>query len=300
MRARWLVLTTMVVVLIAACKPTIPRGVIGEGDMEDLLYDYHVGRAMAGQSAQNSEETDFYQEVYLQAALKKHGYTKADFDSSLVYYFSRVDKFEKIYSRVTQRLNDKAASLGAAVGELDKFSTLSENGDTANVWNDATALLLMPRPGYNIAEFTLKTDTSYHKGDTYQFNMMTNFIYKGGNRDATLYMAIRYDNDSISTHTARCTSSGVSTLRAVTSREHQVKDIRTFIYVMPSSESASSSDVMLVNQIQFIRFHSKDMPVSSAPAAPDDLPRKDTTAVKKENVPEPSRSSKMEMNPVGR
>lgn len=298
---RWLILTAMAVVLFTACKPTTPKGIIGEGDMEDLLYDYHVGRAMASQVS-TSSETEFNQEVYLLAALKKHGYTKADFDSSLVYYYSRVDRFEKIYTRVTQRLNDKATALGAAVGEISKYSTLSANGDTANVWNDATALLLMPRPGYNLAQFTLEADTSYHKGDTYQLNLMTNFIYKSGNRDATLYMAIKYDNDSITTHTTRCTASGISTLKVVTSREHQVKDIRSFIYVTPSNESAGSTDVVFVSQIQLIRFHPLDSSATPAPAAPTDplKARSDTAAAKQDatsNGPKPQNAI---MNPVQR
>lgn len=299
---RWLILTTIVAVLFAACKPTTPKGIIGEGDMEDLLYDYHVARAMASQSSSNNE-VEFNQEVYILAALKKHGYTKADFDTSLVYYYTRVDKFEKIYTRVTQRLNDKAAALGASVGEMDKFSTLSANGDTANVWNDATALLLMPRPGYNVAEFTLQSDTSYHKGDTYQFNMKTNFIYKSGNRDATIYMAVRYDNDSISTHTTRSSSSGFSTLRIVTSREHQVKDIRTFLYLMPSNESAGSNDVMFASQIQLIRFHAKDLPAPVASTAPADslkAQRDTTVAVKKDDRTDGQKTERMEMKPVQR
>ncbi|MBQ8656255.1 MAG: DUF4296 domain-containing protein [Prevotella sp.] len=292
-RAKGLTVILVAVAILAACKPTTPSGVIGEGDMEDLLYDYHVSRAMASQTATSTEYVDFNQEVYLLATLKKHGYTKADFDSSLVYYYGRADKFSKIYSRVTQRLNDKAASLGAAMGELNQYSTLSASGDTANIWRDATALLLMPRPCYNRAEFTLKADTSFRKGDSFQMNLLTNFMFKGGTRDATFYVAVRYDNDSVSAHSTRCTSTGVSTLRIPASRDHVVKDLRLFFYLAPSTEAASSSDVMFINQIQFIRFHSKEAPVSTpAPVASDSLKvQRDTTANVQQTAPVQNRPS---------
>lgn len=35
------------VLLLSACKPGVPSGLIQPEELEDLLYDYHVAQAMA-------------------------------------------------------------------------------------------------------------------------------------------------------------------------------------------------------------------------------------------------------------
>ena len=36
-----------VFLLIVACTPTVPKEYIQPGEMEDILYDYHVAQAMS-------------------------------------------------------------------------------------------------------------------------------------------------------------------------------------------------------------------------------------------------------------
>jgi len=253
------VLTVLAIVLMTACRPGTPKGVITPGNMEDILYDYHIATAMARQAqAETQEDRDFNEVMYLHAALKKHGVTEAEFDSSLVYYYGHVDRFAEIYGDVVKRLSEEAVSIGASVGEIGQFTTYSTTGDTANIWNDATSLLLLPRPGFNRVSFEMKADTTYKKGDTFQFNMVSTWMYKSGMKDALVYIAVRYDNDSISTHSVHCTVSGNLNLRVPRVDEHRVKDIRTFIYLAPSGED-DASNLLFIEQIQLIRFHSQDM-----------------------------------------
>lgn len=249
------VLTVLAVVFMTACRPGTPKGVITPGKMEDILYDYHIAIAMATQPQMGTQEDrDFNEVMYLHAALKKHGVTEAEFDSSLVYYYGHVDRFAEIYGDVVKRLSEEAVSIGASVGEIGQITTFSTTGDTANVWNDATSLLLLPRAGYNRVSFELKADTTYKKGDSFQFNIVSSWMYKSGMKDALVYMAVRYDNDSISTHSVHCTVSGNLNLRVPRVDEHSVKEIRTFIYLAPSGED-DSSNLLFIDQIQLIRFH---------------------------------------------
>ena len=255
--------------------------------MEDILYDYHIATSMADLSQyENQDERNFNEVMYLHAALKKHGVTEAEFDTSLVYYYGHVDRFADIYGEVVKRLSEEAVSIGASVGEIGKITTYSTTGDTANVWNDATSLLLLPRPGYNRVTFELTADTTYRKGDTFQLNMMSKYMYKSGMKDALLFMAVRYDNDSISTHSVHCTTSGVLNLRVQRVDEHKVKDIRTFIYLASSGDD-DSSNLLFIDQIQLIRYHAKDLnqqgdasssPASQEMAAPSDAPQPASTA----------------------
>ena len=85
----------MALMLVVGCKPSIPKGIISPGDMEDILYDYHLARAMSNYVV-NNDSREFNETMYFQAMLKKHDVTEAEFDSSLVYYYSRADQFAEI------------------------------------------------------------------------------------------------------------------------------------------------------------------------------------------------------------
>ena len=65
---------------------------------------------------------------------------KAEFDSSLVYYYKRADRFVDIYTKVSERLEEQALLLGATEGEIGKYASLNATGDTANIWAERTAL----------------------------------------------------------------------------------------------------------------------------------------------------------------
>ena len=86
----------LALLFVMACTPTVPSQFIQPDEMEDLLYDYHVAQAMArldhpGESGEVEKNRNFL------AVLNKYGVTQAKFDSSLVYYYSHLDKLKKIY-----------------------------------------------------------------------------------------------------------------------------------------------------------------------------------------------------------
>ena len=76
----------LVLMLVVACKPSIPSEYIQPDDLEDILYDYHLGLAMSRQNG--GSNADYNRSLYFQSVLKKYGVTEAEFDSSLVYYYS--------------------------------------------------------------------------------------------------------------------------------------------------------------------------------------------------------------------
>ena len=170
--------------LLLACKPSVPSQYIQPGDMEDLLYDYHVAQAMAAQNGKDEKERSYNENLYFAAVLEKHGVTKADFDSSLTYYYIRADRFGDMYKNVVKRLNSDALSLGASEGELNRYSKLSLNNDTVDVWGGRLSAILVPYPPYNRIDFEQKADTSFRKGDSFVFIVNNDFIYQEGTRTA--------------------------------------------------------------------------------------------------------------------
>ena len=65
----------LVLMLVVACKPSVPSEYIQPDDMEDILYDYHLALAMSRQKG--GTEMDFNRSLYFQSVLKKYGVTEA-------------------------------------------------------------------------------------------------------------------------------------------------------------------------------------------------------------------------------
>ena len=59
----------LILVAFAACKKT-PEGILSKGDMEDVLFDYHLVQGMIDQM---DSEQRLANQRYLDAVFKKHG-----------------------------------------------------------------------------------------------------------------------------------------------------------------------------------------------------------------------------------
>ena len=73
----------LILSIAVSCKPSVPSTFISPDDMEDLLYDYHLADALAGQAKGDYAENVI---AYRAAVLKKYGVSQEKFDTSMVYY----------------------------------------------------------------------------------------------------------------------------------------------------------------------------------------------------------------------
>ena len=271
------------IVLVAAaafmvsCKPSVPSEYIQPDDMEDLIYDYHVAQGIA---MQQDGSQDYNRRLNFELVLKKHGLTQAQFDSSLVYYYTRADRFQEIYKHVQERLNNEAEKYGAAVSD-GPIKAASLSGDTAEVWKGNRALMLLNDRPYHLYQFAQKADTAYRAGDSFMLSMNTTWLMQQGNRQATVYLAITYANDSTVKQYSTVSSSGNTTLRIPYCKE-RVKEIKGFVMcgMRPSTDDTNSLCVLFVNNIQLFRFHNKiiEQPVMPQPQRDSILEMKPDTA----------------------
>jgi len=225
--------------------------------MEDILYDYHVAQAMA--KVNGGGQGELTKKIYIESVLKKYGVSDADFDSSLVYYYSRADKLKDIYHNVSERLNEEAKHLGAAISDISVYSQYSATGDTANIWNDASNLMLIPRPTQNRFDFTVKVDTTFYLGDSFMFQFITEYLYQTGSKDAVVCMLTKYEGDSIIQTTNHITVSGLAQIRVPANRKNKLKEMKGFIYLSDGGDPSETRKIMYISQIQLIRFHDKNL-----------------------------------------
>lgn len=249
-----LITAVMCCVGFISCKPSVPDDYIQPSEMEDILFDYHITQAAADRISDNSI-SKFKRNEYYHAVLKKYGITKAEFDSSLVYYYTHADLMADIYTRLSERMNNEAMSVGASVGEINKYSALGAEGDTANIWKNTTTLVLMADPPYNRMDFTVDVDSTFKQGDSFIFNFISDFVYQSGTKDAVVFISLKYSNDSISSHVNHVSSSGLSQLRIPAAADTKITEMKGFIYLNRGQDDSRTLKLMFVDRIQLIRFH---------------------------------------------
>lgn len=263
------VLLLILLFTVSACRSRGEKKHLSQGKMEAILYDYHIADAIQGMDYDYKDTLRM--RVYKQAVLKKHGVSEADFDSSMVYYTRHADQLYNIYERLSKRFADEAIALGTSASEANQFLTISNTGDTANVWSGDPSFVLMQHPGFNIYSFTLTADSTYKPGDRFVLSYDTKFIYQDGNRDAMALLAITFANDSTASAMTRMYADNLYKVNISDTEKLGIKQISGYFALHHNSNSASQSTLKLmhVGNLALIRMHS--------------------TADQKVEVPEPKR-----------
>ena len=105
-------------------------------------------------------------------------------------------------------------------------------------------------------QFVQKADTSFRKGDSFMLSFKSDFLYQGGNKDALLYLAVKYTNDSIVAQATHFSVSGINQLR-INPVDLMPKEIMGYFYLGQGYEKSSDLRLLSISDIQLIRFHKK-------------------------------------------
>jgi len=104
-----ILIIAMAISLSACHEPVVekPKKLVPRDRIVDMLTDMHIAESVFQNRRYSSEqvfqftEADFYYSI-----LKKYNVADTTFEKSLIYYSSHPKEFEKIYSRVLNKLNE--------------------------------------------------------------------------------------------------------------------------------------------------------------------------------------------------
>lgn len=237
--------------------------------MEDLLYDYHVAMSMA--AVKNANPTE--QEAYKLAVFERYGIDETKFESSLKYYMRHTERLKKIYENIDERLKKEAQAQGISASDFSQYGDASLKGDTANVWNRAKAMILMPQPPYNYHYFEVKTDTAFHKGDLLTLEFDPLFIVQDGTREGMAVFTVTFGNDSIATETARFFSEGHEAVPIRDAGHVGIKRVRGYFFMPQPQERSTTFRLLAITNIKLIRMHEqKQTPAAAADSTNNTYP----------------------------
>lgn len=277
---RWSGTGMVVLLMMSACRPDIPSDVIPPSEMERILYDYHLAQGMADSEGDSIDARKY---MYVQAVFKKYGITKAEFDSSMVWYSANTSYLYDIYQKLETRYEAELKTFNTG-GQGDYTANLSAQGDTANIWVDKVTRLLKPEKMADRLQFSIAADSSIYPGDAFLWRFDSRYIGSGNDVEAYAAFYVRLKNDSVIATSQRIYSSRQLQLTLETDTTDTVRSINGFVYI--KRRRAQNDFVMLMlDQIRLIRFHRHFEP---APVAVKDTVNRqsaDTAKTKKDSVP---------------
>lgn len=256
---------------IVSCKPSLPSGVISEGDMEDILYDYLIAQSIRNQTGEQYNEQRMYNDI-----LEKYDYTQAEFDSSMVYYTRHYRLINNIYQNIEERLMEKTVAMGGNVQDLNSMGEGFSSSDTTNVWNETTSILFTQFTPYNVKQFELKPDTAYKAGDKFILSFDSEFIVQDGRSDLVAMLAVKFQNDSIASTVQHFSSPLHATLSVSDNERLGIKAVSGFITFVTGQSSTPSTKIALARNIKLIRMHTEDPTIKATERARADSLQNDS------------------------
>lgn len=248
--------------VLSACKPGVPKEILSEGKMEEVLYDYHVAQGLIELAPTDS--SSYYARVYTQAVFAKYGIDRDEFDRSMEWYERHTDKLEAVYKRVAERLGDVGANrsfASAADGAL--------SGDTLNIWH-ASSTAMLHSQGRNYYCFSQKADTTVHSRDRLEWNFTPAWFYHEGERQAQAVLVIHYENDSTDVRRSSIRGSGRHTLSVVLS-DRKVTGIEGFVY--QASGKSRKPRILQLSNFSLLRIRPKQTEQTNEEAEKKDSAR---------------------------
>ena len=120
----------MAMLILTACHNR-PSDVLTDDQMCQVLVDMHKLDGVFFQKG-ILYIPDSNKEKYYQSVLKKHAITKAQFDSSMVWFTRNPDRFEKVYANVMEGV--KRFKNDVYCGHYHPFDTTLTNYSKVNLW----------------------------------------------------------------------------------------------------------------------------------------------------------------------
>ncbi len=243
--------------LFTSCHDEIEH--VSMGTMEGILYEFHLAQNAPEQYNENYDKRQYDKNVYINAIFRKYGITSAEFDSSMVYYYRHSDELQKIYERLSNRLNKEAINVGGNVAVSNTKTTYGNTGDTANIWLYDKFSVLSNYAPFNRISFNMHTDTSYYAGDHFCLQFDQKFLYQDGYKRGTVLLAVNYDNDSTTYQVQNFSLDGKTVMHIYTPKDLKMKSLSGFMMINNgSNESSTTLKLLILENIVLLRMHEKE------------------------------------------
>ncbi|MDR1746727.1 MAG: DUF4296 domain-containing protein [Tannerella sp.] len=155
----------IIIAFSASCSRT-PKGILSEEKMRQVLVDMQLAEAMINSDQGKYGPMDERMRLY-QAVFDKYHLTKAEYDSSLIWYGKNLDIYMQIYEMAEADVKQRIE----AIGDVKPEVTSQSSADSVDIWVYRKYYELSPDALVNTVLFDFQPDEPYSSGSIFLFGM---------------------------------------------------------------------------------------------------------------------------------
>jgi hypothetical protein len=211
-----------IILLFAACGR--PKGVVSQDDMVNVLTDLHKLDGSLTAKGLMYNDADIRNEYYA-SVLKKYGITKAEFDSSLVWYSKNPKTFDRIYDKVILQLTDLQKDVNK--GKYHAIDSVELAKVKYNIWTKRAKYALTKDSARTHLDFNIP-DQNFMLGDVYVLKFLQRIAPEDSSTKQLIRFQINYVNGSVHGVIKQVENDGVTrryTLRISSIHASKIKSI---------------------------------------------------------------------------
>lgn len=187
------IICLLICMLVGASCIDRPEYVLDEEQMVDLLVDVHKAEGlMETQTSLGTNQEN--QKAIMAAVLVNHGVSRAQYDSSLMWYARHLKLLVRVYSHVDERLLEEQDKWSALSTDIRDFA-VSEAGDSVQLWSMRNYLVLDHTRKLDRRFWELEADSNFLAGDTLRWTFDVNHLVEGQALFATISFMREEKND---------------------------------------------------------------------------------------------------------
>ena len=212
--------------------------------MENVLFDIHIAdaeiennyRLFSGNQYRETRRKQLYDAVF-----EKHGITRQAFDTSLVWYSGRLDRFTKIYERINERYELLQGQLTEEKNRLEE--ALRYSIYAVNRWKGARSALLEPYPVQKNRFFLQVDSLNSLQGTICELHFSVLGVTPETKAKAILYAQLK-DTFLIRNQAIECNSNHLVTINTDSLSKKTIESVWGLIQLEPGENA------MVVHNIQ--------------------------------------------------
>lgn len=183
--------------VIASCIDR-PEIVLDEQQLIDVLVDVHRAEGLLELQQQHSsrpDENERYQKEVIAAVLQKHGVSRVQYDSSLMWYAQNLKLLTRVYGHVDERLREEHDMWALQVSEMRDFAA-SAAGDSIELWSLRQHLTLDPDRLSAFRFWEFPSDSNFVAGDTLHWSFRVQQLIAGQRLVASISLTEAEDDNT--------------------------------------------------------------------------------------------------------
>ena len=237
-------------IFISSCQSK-PAGILSTSKMEDILVDMYVLEgtlSVAGEEYNNPIE----KEKYYKAFLEKHKVTSAQFDSSLSWYTKNPKYFERIYTNVNAKIDEKSKEI-----KQGKYHPVDSNALTeTNIWNLRTKYVLTKDSARTKIKFDIKSN-GFLPGDYYNLSLLHRIAPTDTTSNPHIVMYVNYWDGSIDSIYAKTHNDNYTRRYKLMFKARLNKKIKSVSGMLLGSNSVRGKMNVYLDSIKLIRKYNQ-------------------------------------------